>query len=350
MQHFSINTRLRFGADALKTLSELKPRRSLLVTDRFFSQNGKAQEILRLCGGEGKIFDGVQPDPDLSVVAQGVKLLEEFEPDLLIALGGGSAIDCAKGILSMGNVSARFVAIPTTSGTGSEVTSFAILTHNGVKHPLIEDRLRPEIAILDESLLTQLPKSLIADGGMDTLCHALEAIASKNANAFSNALATSAFRLCLRFLPLSFGGDLSARAPVHQAATMAGLAFDSAGLGICHALSHALGGAFHLPHGRLNAILLPHVLEFNLPFGEKAYKELAVLCGLGSSRALIFAIRRLRKQLSLPETLTQAGLERSKVLGKLNELTAAALEDPCLQTNPRGASSAELASLIRRAL
>lgn len=349
MQYFSLKTCLCFGENALSALTELKPERTLLVTDRFFVQSGKAQEILQLCGGEGKIFDGVTPDPELSTVAQGVKLLQDFQPDLLLALGGGSAIDCAKGILSMGKSTARFVAIPTTSGTGSEVTSFAILTHGGVKHPLVEDRLRPALAILDESLLTNLPKSLIAEGGMDTVSHALEAVAAKNANSFTNALAESAFRTCLTLLPRSFASDLSARAPLHQAATMAGIAFDGAGLGICHALSHALGGAFHLPHGRLNAILLPHILEFNLPATE-AYKSLAEHCGLGSPRALIFALRRLRKQLSLPETLSAAGLERGKVLPRLEELAAAAAQDPCMKTNPRPASESELASLIRRAL
>ena len=349
MQHFSLNTRLCFGENALSVLGELKPKRTLLVTDKFFSQNGKAQEILQLCGGEGKIFDGVQPDPELSVVAQGVKLLQEFSPDLLLALGGGSAIDCAKGILSMAKAAVPFVAIPTTSGTGSEVTSFAILTHEGIKHPLIEDKLRPEIAILDDGLLAELPKNLIADGGIDTVSHALEALASKNANSFTTALAENAFRTCLKLLPRSFAGDRSVRADLHQAATMAGIAFDGAGLGICHALSHALGGAFHLPHGRLNAILLPHMMEFNLP-ATAAYKNLAEHCGFGSPRALIFALRRLRKQLSLPETLSAAGLERNKVLPRLEELAATAAKDPCLKTNPRPATESELAALIRRVL
>ncbi len=350
MRYFSLNTRLCFGPDALGELKNLKAQKTLLVTDRFFSQNGMAQEILSLCGGQGKIFDEVQPDPDVSLVAEGIRVLQEFEPDLLLALGGGSAIDCAKGILSLGKSSARFVAIPTTSGTGSEVTSFAILTHEGVKHPLVEEGLRPELAILDDSLLAGLPKGLIAEAGMDVLAHCLEAVAAVNASPFTTAMAAYGFRLCLNLLPRSFEGDLSVRGAIHQAATMAGIAFDRAGLGVCHALSHALGGAFHLAHGRLNGILLPHVMEFNLPYAKAAYGDLASLCGLGSSRALIFALRRVRKQLALPESLTQAGLERGKVLKQLDAIVKAAAADPCGNTNPRPVSEAELAALVRKAL
>lgn len=350
MRYLSLNTRLCFGSGALQALKSLKARKTLLVTDKFFSQSGQAQEILTLCGGEGRVFDEVLPDPDVTLVARGVRVLQEFDPDVLLALGGGSVIDCAKGILSLGKSSARFVAIPTTSGTGSEVTSFAILTHEGVKHPLVEERLCPELAILDDSLLAQLPKKLIADAGMDVLSHCLEAVAATNASPFTTALAAYAFRLCLSLLPRSFEGDLSVRGQMHQAATMAGIAFDSAGLGACHALSHSLGGAFHLAHGRLNGILLPHVMEFNLPSAKEAYTDLASLCGLSGPRALIFALRRVRKQLDLPESLTQAGLERGKVLKQLEALSQAAALDPCVKTNPRPVSEAELAALVRKAL
>ena len=350
MQYFDLPTKLCFGAGALAALQELKAQRTLLITDQYFTQSGKADEILRLCGGEGRSFGDVQPDPDLNLVARGVKILQELQPDLLVALGGGSVIDCAKGILSMGRSSARFVAIPTTSGTGSEVTSFAILTHEGIKHPLVEEQLRPQLAILDDSLLEQLPKSLIADGGMDLLSHCVEAVAAKNASVFSTALAGCAFRSCLKLLPLSYAGDKSVRGAIHQAATMAGIAFDHGGLGICHALSHALGGAFHLSHGRLNGILLPHVLEFNFPAASAAYGELASLCGLSSARALVFALRRVRKLLELPESLSQASLERGQVTKRLEELAAAAIQDPCCATNPRPVTASDLVSLLRKAL
>ncbi len=349
MQFFSLATRLCFGEGALDILKGLGARRTLLVTDGFFSKSGKAAEILALCGGEGRIFDEVQPDPRVELVARGVKVLRDFAPELLLALGGGSVMDCAKGMLALGKSKARFIAIPTTSGSGSEVTSFAILTHEDIKHPLIDEALCPEMAILDESLLAQLPPSLIADTGMDVLSHCLEAVAGKNASPFTSALASYAFRLCLKELPKSYGGELSARAPVHQAATMAGLAFDRAGLGLCHALSHALGGAFHLAHGRLNGIFLPYVVEFNLPQCP-AYGDLASLCGFSTPRALIFALRRLRSQLKLPESLSKAGLERSRVLKELDALSEAAANDPCCKTNPRPVSAADCAGLIRRAL
>lgn len=349
MKSFSLATRLCFGADALSALKALKAKKTLLVTDAFFTRSGKAQEILALCG-EGEIFDAVRPDPDVSTVAQGVKRLRALKPDLLLALGGGSVIDCAKGMLSLERSGCRLAVIPTTSGSGSEVTSFAILTHNGVKHPLIDEALRPELAILEPGVLTKMPKSLIAETGMDVLSHCLEAAASKNASAFTDAMAAGALRICLRELARSFEGDLSAREAVHEAASMAGIAFDQAGLGVCHALSHALGGVFHLSHGKLNAILLPHVLEFNLPFAADAYRKLSFACGLGSPRALSFALCRLRKRLSLPESLTQAGMERSAVLERLDELCRAASFDACLKTNPRSVSAKELAELLRRAI
>ncbi len=349
MQFFSLATRLCFGSDALGVLKTLNAGKTLLVTDSFFSKSGKAGEILALCGGQGRIFDSVQPDPSVELVARGVKLMQEFAPEVLLALGGGSVMDCAKAMLALGKSRARFIAIPTTSGSGSEVTSFAILTHGGVKHPLVDEALCPELAILDESLLAQLPPSLIAETGMDVLSHCLEAVAAKNASAFTHALASSAFRLCLRELPKSYAGELSARAPVHQAATMAGLAFDRAGLGVCHALSHALGGAFHLAHGRLNGIFLPHVVEFNLP-DCPAYGDLAALCGFSTPRALMFALRHLRSRLNLPESLSKAGLERSRVLKELDALSQAAAQDPCCKTNPRPVTAEDCAGLIRRAL
>ena len=189
MQTFSLPTRLIFGENALEALKNASLGRVLVVTDPFFEQNGTAARIAALCGGESRIFSGVRPDPDMAQIAAGVAVLQQFAPDTLLALGGGSAIDCAKGILSLGQSKARLVAVPTTSGTGSEVTSFAVLTHNGVKYPLVEEGLRPAIAVLDPSLLAKLPAGLIADAGMDVLAHCLEAVAAKNATLFSDALA-----------------------------------------------------------------------------------------------------------------------------------------------------------------
>lgn len=348
MQEFSIGTRLIFGSKALETLKTLGFHRILLVTDSFFAKNSTADKITQLCvGAQVKLFDKVVPDPPLALIAQGVAELQTFSPDAVLALGGGSAIDCAKGILAMANSDAVLIAVPTTSGTGSEVTSFAILTHDGIKHPLVEERIRPKYAILDDSLLTNLPKGLVADAGMDAVAHCLEAIAAKNASPFSDALAAHAFQILLRALPASYEGNTALRGEVHCAATMAGIAFDNAGLGICHSLSHAIGGAFHLAHGRINGILLPAVMRF---YNAQAYQVLAKRCSLSGTRGLIFAVERLRRSLGLPATFVQAGLDRNEVLGRLDALCDAALKDPCTNTSPRAATKEDLMRIVRQVL
>ena len=200
-------------------------------------------------------------------------LVKDFKPDAVVALGGGSAMDCAKAMVYFSGLQVRFVAIATTSGSGSEVTDFSILTHDGVKHPLVDASLCPDVAILDESFLQKLPPALIADTGFDLLSHALEAYAAKDAGAITDALAKDAFCTGLSCLESSCRGDLSVRLDLHQASCMAGMAFSQAGLGLCHAIAHSLGGMFHVPHGRLNAILLPLVLEFNTSAASGSYAE-----------------------------------------------------------------------------
>lgn len=348
MREFVLGTRLWFGEHALKGLKTLGARRVFLVTDRFFEENGTARRICDLTGAECEVFSRVQPDPPVTLVAEGVAALRAFGADTVIALGGGSAVDCAKGIVSLGESDVRLVAVPTTSGAGSEVTSFAILTHGGVKHPLVEERIRPSLAILDDSLLTALPPSLIADAGMDVLAHCLEAVAAKNASPFSDAFAMHAFQAALELLPASYRGETDVRGRLHCAATMAGIAFDNAGLGACHALSHALGGTFHLAHGRLNGILLPHVLEFNAPFAP--YARLAQYCGLHGVHGLIFALGRVRRQLRLPSTLTEAGLSRETVLAHADDLCRAAADDPCALGNPRSVTQDDFRTLLVKSL
>ena len=333
MKEFALGTRIIYGENAILSIKNLPYQRYFLVTDQFFVQNGMAEKIRTLCPTL-HVFDKVQPDPSLTLVAQGVAELREFRPDAVIALGGGSAIDCAKGIVSMAE--AALIAIPTTSGTGSEVTSFAILTHENVKHPLVEARLRPQIAILDDELLRALPKKLIAQAGMDAVSHCIEALVAKNASIFTDALASHALKILLEKLPLSYRGDVCARGEIHCAATMAGIAFDHAGLGVCHALSHAIGGMFHLPHGTINGILLPSVMR-------NAYEK-------SGARNMILAVERLRRALELPETLTKAGLERHRVIEKLQEISQAAASDPCMSTNPKPMDTAQIAQLVRGVL
>ena len=181
----------------------------------------------------------------------------------VLLLCGGSATDLAKAMAHFAKTDALFAAVPTTSGPGPEVTDFAILTHGRVKHPLVDERLRPDMAILDSDFLQQLPKGLIAEAGFDVLSHAVESYAATGANAITDALAQSAFAESFAALPASYAGNVEVRLKIHVAATMAGMAFTQAGLGLCHAMAHALGGMFHIPHGRLNAILLPAVIEMN---------------------------------------------------------------------------------------
>ena len=232
------------------------------------------------------------------------------------------------------------MAIPTTSGSGSEVTDFAILTHNKVKYPLVDKKLRPCMAILDADLLQEMPPSLIADSGFDVLTHAVEAYVATGAGAFSAMLAQEAFRSAFGALPASFAGQKAVRLKVHQAATMAGMAFTQAGLGLCHAMAHALGGMVHVPHGKLNAGLLPAVVATNAHVAGDKYAQLARSCGMGGTadtiavRNLRNGLIRLRRELKLPETLAQAGIAPSALRSGANDIVKATLEDPCCKTTP----------------
>ena len=341
MTEFYSGTRIISGTGSVAALKELGAKRLLLVTDPYFAKNGIAGKIAAAAGAEKtEIFDRVEPDPSVTLAAEGTAAVKKFGPDVIVALGGGSAMDCAKAMAYFSGSTAKLVAIPTSSGSGSEVTDFAILTHNSVKHPLVDKRLRPEVAILDDTLLTQLPQSLIADAGFDILCHALEGYVAKNAGMVTDALAKEAFCTAFGALPASFGGHQGVRLKVHMAATMAGMAFTQAGLGLCHAMSHSLGGVFHVPHGRLNAILLPSVISCNARFAEEKYARLARAAGLGGSadtiavRNLKNGLIRLRKDLHLPATLAQAGVEPRLVWRQTPEIVEAALADPCCETNP----------------
>lgn len=341
MKEFSCGTRIISGSGAVAALKNMGARRLLLVTDPYFVKNGAAARIAAAAGAEvTEIFDRVEPDPSVTLAAEGTAKVREFEPDMIVALGGGSAMDCAKAMAYFSGTKARLVAIPTTSGSGSEVTDFAILTHNSVKHPLVDRRLRPEAAILDDELLKGLPPSLVADAGFDVLTHALEAYVGTNAGAVTDALARDAFCAAFAALPASFNGRTDVRLRIHMAATMAGMAFTQAGLGLCHALSHSLGGLYHVPHGRLNAILLPAVIDCNAHAASKKYAGLARAAGLGGS-ADVIAVRnlknglvRLRTEMRLPATLAQAGVEPRQVWHDMEKIVAAAMADPCCDTNP----------------
>ncbi len=341
MEKFSCRTTILSGPGAVSALGEGNWKRLFLVTDPFFMKNGTAERIARLTGaGDVEFFDKVSPDPTVALAAEGTARLRAFQPDLLVALGGGSAMDCAKAMAYFAKGEQTFAAIPTTSGSGSEVTDFAILTHDKKKHPLVDQRLRPDLAILDSDLLQELPKGLIAETGFDVLCHAVEAYVAREAGTISDMYAREAFRSACASLPASYAGNTQVRLKVHMAATMAGMAFTQAGLGLCHAMAHSLGGMFHVPHGRLNAILLPSVISSNAYVAGKKYAELARAAGLGGSadtiavRNLKNGLVRLRRELNLPETLAQAGVAPAAVWRNVEQIVQGTLADPCCKSNP----------------
>ncbi len=341
MKEFSCKTKIVTGEGCLSCLGGMGIEGLFLVTDPYFYKNGTAQQLVKLSGAKRwEIFHKVVPDPSVALAAEGTALLRKFDPDTVVALGGGSTMDCAKAMVYFGEKPVRLIAVPTTSGSGSEVTDFAILTHGEVKHPLVDERLRPHVAILDSQLLEKLPPSLVADTGFDVLCHALEAYTARNATALTDAMARDAFQIAFSRLPASYGGNTGVRLQIHEASTMAGLAFTHGGLGLCHAMAHALGGAFHIPHGRLNAILLPAVMDWNCSACGGKYAQLARAVGLGATsdtvavRNLKNSIFRLRRELGMPATLREAGAEPRQVWEKMPKLVADTLSDACCKTNP----------------
>ena len=340
MQRFYCKTKIITGP-AGQVLQTLRPEKLLLVTDPYFAQKGIAQSILSQAGAkETRVFSEVAPDPSVELAAQGTAVLKKFGPDMIVALGGGSAMDCAKAMAYFYGEKVTLVAIPTTSGSGSEVTDFAVLTHGSTKYPLVDPKVCPDVAILDESLLKELPKNLVADTGFDVLAHALEAFVATDAGAITDALASAAFCTALAHLPASYSGNIAVRGKLHQASCMAGLAFSQAGLGLCHAMSHSLGGMFHVPHGRLNAILLPAVVQCNTDVATAKYAKLARAAGISGAadtvavRNLKNTLIRLRRELKLPENLTQAGVPPRMLRGKVRDIVEATLQDPCCKTNP----------------
>ena len=341
MKEFYCSTKIVSGTGAVAALKNLGAKRLLLVTDPLFAQNGTADRVAKAAGAEAvEIFSQVQPDPSVALAAEGTARVKDFRPDVMVALGGGSAMDCAKAMAYFSGREIRLAAVPTTSGSGSEVTDFAVLTYNRVKYPLVDPRLRPELAILDDDLLGQLPPGLVADGGFDVLSHALEAYVAKNASAATDALARDAFCTAFANLPASFAGKQAVRLAVHNASTLAGMAFTQAGLGLCHALSHSLGGVFHVPHGRLNAILLPAVISCNAGVAAGKYARLSRAAGLGGSADAVAVhnlkngLIRLRREMKLPATLAEAGIQPRQVWREMDNVVKAALADPCMETNP----------------
>ncbi len=371
MTRFRTSTTIHQGADSLAQLSTVGARRVLVVTDPFMATSDAMRRVLHhLRGSETAIFDSVEPDPTIEKISEGFAAFLSVKPDTIISLGGGSSLDTAKAIYKFAMEQGirpvnGFIAIPSTSGSGSEVTSFAVVTSAGHKTVLVSDDMAPTMAILDPEVTRTLPAALTADTGMDAITHALEAYVSTGANDFSDAFAEKAAQLAVQNLETAVaqGDDLVAREKMHNAATMAAMAFDNSGLGITHSLAHALGARFHQPHGRLNAVLLPSVMEFNagpVTYGEhgisdvaQRYAHIAHLLGLeAASRrnlalSLCAELRRLRRAVGIPDTLTGMGVDAGELRDCIPELAETALGDACTPANPVQPTLEDLCSILR---
>lgn len=347
--------------------------RAFIVTDRFMHESGKVSyltEPLERMGVEYRIFSEVKPDPDIATIAKGIEMMQEFKPQVLLALGGGSSIDAAK---AMNLLSAKagvseqcvFVAIPTTSGTGSEVSCFSVVSdpEQSAKYPLVSDDLLPDAAILDAELVKTVPPSVTADTGIDVFTHAIEAFVSIGANDFTDAAAEKAMKLVRSNLLKVYQNpdDLEARQKMHHASCLAGMAFSNAGLGLNHGMAHTLGAHFHIPHGRANGILLPYVMSFNAGCHDqltpvaKRYARIARLLRLEgpsirqSAFSVVRTIKQYIKQLHIPDSIEAAGISREDFDQALDEMVEAAYNDTCTKSNPRACSREDIRSVFLRA-
>ncbi|MEI7025038.1 bifunctional acetaldehyde-CoA/alcohol dehydrogenase [Paenibacillus sp. y28] len=406
MQWFKVPPKVYFEKGSTQYLEKMPDiSRVLIVTDAAMVKLGYVERVeyylrKRKTPVSVEVFSDVEPDPSVDTVERGTQLMASFKPDCIIALGGGSPMDAAKAMwlfyeypdTSFQSLKqkfmdirkrvykyprlgrkAKFVAIPTTSGTGSEVTSFAVITDKKVghtKYPLADYELTPDVAIVDPEYVYTLPQTAVADTGMDVLTHAIEAYVSVMANDFTDGLALKAIQLVFQNLEKSFAtADPAAREKMHNASTIAGMAFANAFLGINHSLAHKWGGEFHTAHGRTNAILLPHVIRYNAQqptkyasfpkydhfVADKRYAEIARFLGFPADTpqegvaSLIDAIRQLNAKLGIPEKFADLGIDPQTFEGRVEELADRAFEDQCTTANPRMPLVKELAGIYRKA-
>lgn len=361
MNKIRFGTTLYTGDNSLERLSEFENERVLIVTDQFIAQSEILQRVINCFSSsvETMLFSEVVPDPPIDTIVLGLEKTKDYHPTILLALGGGSAIDAAKAMLYFGLQSKifekmPFIVIPTTSGTGSEVTNFSIITDSekSVKYPLISDEILPSEAILDVSLVMGLPPVQTADTGMDVLTHALEAYVSIQANEISDLFAEKAIIYVFEYLEKAYkdGDNRQAREKMHIASTMAGIAFNQVSLGLNHGIAHAAGARFHIPHGRLNGIILPHVIRYNSGMSEKKpqvfnetakrYMKVAKILGLSAGtpqmgvRSLTNAIVSLQKKLNMPNSFSEWGIDKEMFEEHKQNIARDALKDRCTITNP----------------
>ena len=404
MQWFKIPEKIYFEAGSIAYLEKMPDiERAFIVTDQGMVKLGYVDKILYHLRKREKhvhceIFDEVESDPSFETVNKGLEMMRNFKPDVIIALGGGSPIDAAKGMwlfyehpdadpeglklkfmdirkrtykFPKLGIKTKMVAIPTTSGTGSEVTSFAVLTDkvNNKKYPLADYELTPDVAIVDPDLVLSLPKTVTADTGMDVLTHALEAYVSNMASDFTDGLSEKAVELVVNYLPKAYtdgANDTIAREKMHNASTIAGMSFTNAFLGVCHSLAHKIGAEFHLAHGRINAILLPYVIRYNatLPtkfvsfpkyeyfIADQKYAQMAKKIGLKADTveegvsSLISKVKELNDFLGIPKSLKEAEIDEAEFMAKVDMLADRAFEDQCTTANPRVPLVSELKQIL----
>ena len=379
MYKISYKTELHVGKGALQQLSHYKNEHILVVADPFLKTSGTLDAILANFDDSNDIvvFTDIVPDPPIETVVAGIKSAGDKPISIVLSIGGGSAIDASKDMYYFAKKQGAFseailIAIPTTSGTGSEVTSFSVITdaERGTKYPLVTKEILPDVAILDADLVLSLPGNITADTGMDVLTHAIEAYVSTKATDFSDALAEKAIKLVFEYLPKAYknGQDVEAREKMHAASTLAGMAFNTASLGINHSLAHAAGAKFHVPHGRLNSILMPHVIQYNagIEFNNRnrqatdktvasRYQDIAKLLGCSASspvsgvRQLVEAIKKLQRKLEMPTSLREYGVKADAFAQYKVEISEAALHDGCTPTNPRVPTAEELLKVLEKA-
>ncbi len=405
MQWFKVPSKIFFEKGSIGYLEVMRDiSRVFIVCDPTMVKLGYVDKILyylrkRKNKVHSEIFSDVEPDPSFDTINKGVKMMNSFKPDCIIALGGGSAIDAAKGMwllyeqpdvdlsalkekfmdirkriykIEQLGEKAKLVAIPTTSGTGSETTSFAVISDkvNNMKYPLADYALLPTIAIVDPELVYSLPKRTIADTGMDVLTHGIEAYVSNMASDYTDALAIKAIELVFKYLERSYKdpNDKEAKEKMHNASTIAGMAFSNAFLGINHSLAHKIGGEYHVPHGRANAILLPFVIEYNAKMPSKfvsfpkyetfvadeKYADIARRLGLKADtkeegvKSLIKAIKDLMKRLEMTSSFKEEGVDEKVYFENIDLLADKAFSDQCTTANPKLPLVEELKEILER--
>ena len=380
MARFTLPRDIYYGKGTLETLKTLKGKRAIIVVGggsmKRFGFLDKAVDYLKEAGLEVQLFENVEPDPSVETVMKGAEAMRQFQPDWIISMGGGSPIDAAKAMWAFYEYpettfedlitpfnfpelrqKAKFLAIPSTSGTATEVTAFSVITDyaKGIKYPLADFNITPDVAIVDPELAETMPKTLTAHTGMDALTHAIEAYVSTLHTPFTDPLAIKAIQMVFDYLPDSFNGDMAAREQMHYAQCLAGMAFSNALLGIVHSMAHKTGAAFstgHIPHGCANAIYLPYVIKYNAKNAEARYADIARSIGLTGNtdaeltQALCDKIDEYNVKLEIPKTLQAFGINEAEFKEKVAKIAELAVGDACTGSNPRPITPAEMEKLL----